>query len=82
MHVELGCHRADKFGLNPLKCPHPTESESRETLDSFIETMIDLAQQAETEPEALRNAPITTPVGRLDEVAAAKNMDLVYSPEQ
>ena len=57
----------------------PTESESKETLDEFIQTMIELAELAKTNPDALRQAPVTTPVGRLDEVAAAKNMDLAYT---
>jgi len=54
----------------------PTETESKETLDMFIETMIELAKLAKTEPEKLKAAPITTPVGRLDETAAAKNVDI------
>ena len=40
--------------------------------------MIEIAELSKTDPDALHNAPVTTPVGRLDEVAAAKNMDLVY----
>ncbi|MFH0954040.1 MAG: aminomethyl-transferring glycine dehydrogenase subunit GcvPB [Verrucomicrobiota bacterium] len=67
----------------PLNVPEaimiePTESETKETLDEFVAAMIELAELAKTDPEALRRAPVTTPVGRLDEVAAAKNMDLVY----
>ncbi|MFA6447881.1 MAG: aminomethyl-transferring glycine dehydrogenase subunit GcvPB [bacterium] len=53
----------------------PTETESKETLDAFAEIMIELAELAETNPDALRNAPVTTPVSRLDEVKAVKNMD-------
>jgi len=45
-------------------------------LDAFIEAMIELAQIAESDPERLHRAPTTTPVSRLDEVAAARNMDL------
>ncbi|OQA00322.1 MAG: putative glycine dehydrogenase (decarboxylating) subunit 2 [Planctomycetes bacterium ADurb.Bin401] len=54
----------------------PTETESKETLDTFIATMIDLAKVAENEPDKLKAAPVTTPVGRLDETAAAKNVDI------
>ncbi len=54
----------------------PTECESKETLDAFIEAMIDLARMAENEPAKLKAAPTTTPVGRLDETAAAKNIDI------
>jgi glycine dehydrogenase subunit 2 len=54
----------------------PTETESKETMDSFIEAMIDIAKMAKSEPETLNAAPISTPVGRLDETAAAKNVDI------
>ncbi|MFZ5974433.1 MAG: aminomethyl-transferring glycine dehydrogenase subunit GcvPB [Bacillota bacterium] len=50
----------------------PTETETRETLDAFIHAMKRIAKQAETEPEALKNAPRTTSVGRLDETGAAR----------
>ena len=54
----------------------PTETESKETLDAFIEAMIEIAEQARTKPEALKNAPITTPVSRPNETAAAKNPNI------
>jgi glycine dehydrogenase subunit 2 len=68
----------------PLNVPEaimiePTETESRETLDLFVDAMIELAGLARTNPAALRAAPRTTPVGRLDEVAAARNMDLSFA---
>jgi len=50
----------------------PTETESKETLDAFAEAMIEIAEQAATEPDTLKNAPITTPVSRPNETAAAK----------
>ena len=50
----------------------PTETESPETLDAFIETMLHLAQKAEEDPECLSHAPKTTYVTRLDEVKAAR----------
>jgi glycine dehydrogenase subunit 2 len=50
----------------------PTETESRETLDTFIEAMIEIAKLAQTDPEKIKSAPVTTPVSRLDETAAAK----------
>ncbi|MBP7275826.1 MAG: aminomethyl-transferring glycine dehydrogenase subunit GcvPB [Kiritimatiellae bacterium] len=59
----------------------PTESESKDTLDAFCDAMIDLARLAETDPDALRRAPERQPVGRLDEVRAAKQMDLAYTGE-
>lgn len=54
----------------------PTESESKETIDAFIEAMRDIARLSRENPQALHDAPVTTPVGRLDEVAAAKDMIL------
>jgi len=58
----------------------PTETESRETLDRFCDAVIECLELAQRDPAALRRAPVTTPVGRLDEVAAARRMDLV-APE-
>jgi len=54
----------------------PTETESLETLDAFVDVMRDIAEQAIADPEALKRAPTTTPVGRLDEAAAARRPDL------
>jgi glycine dehydrogenase subunit 2 len=54
----------------------PTETESKETLDLFIGTMIEAARLAETDPEAVRRAPLTMPVKRLDETKAAREPDL------
>jgi glycine dehydrogenase subunit 2 len=50
----------------------PTETESKETLDAFIEALLDIARLAESDPDALHHCPTTTPVGRLDEVTAAR----------
>ncbi len=50
----------------------PTETESKDTLDSFIAAMKEIAEEARTQPELLRAAPHSTPVGRLDEVRAAR----------
>ncbi len=56
----------------------PTESESKETLDSFIEAMIKISEEAKTNPDLLRGAPHKTPVGRLDEVKAIKEPKLHF----
>jgi len=53
----------------------PTETESKETLDAFCDAMLAIAEAAAKDPESLRNAPRTTPVGRLDEVHAARTLD-------
>ena len=54
----------------------PTETESKETLDAFIDAMIEIARLTETDPEKIKSAPTTTPVSRPDETAAAKNLNI------
>jgi len=58
----------------------PTESESREELDAFIEAMRTIDEEARRDPELVRTAPHTTPIRRLDEVSAARNPILRWSP--
>ncbi|MCR8643510.1 aminomethyl-transferring glycine dehydrogenase subunit GcvPB [Paenibacillus sp. N1-5-1-14] len=62
------------FPLNVEECImiEPTETESKETLDDFIDTMIQIAEEAKTNPELLLNAPYNTAVRRLDETQAAR----------
>lgn len=57
----------------------PTETEAKETLDAFAEALRLAVGQAETNPELLREAPITTPVRRLDEAKAARELRLTWS---
>jgi glycine dehydrogenase subunit 2 len=68
------------FPLNVEECImiEPTETESKETLDSFIDTMIQIAKEAEENPEIVQEAPHTTVVGRLDETTAARKPILRY----
>jgi glycine dehydrogenase subunit 2 len=56
----------------------PTETESQDTLDAFAEAMVQIAEEARTDPELLHAAPHTTPVRRLDEVKAVRNPVLCY----
>jgi glycine dehydrogenase subunit 2 len=58
----------------------PTETESKETLDRFIETMIEIAKEAEEEPDLLRQAPQRVKLRRLDEVLAARKPKLKWTP--
>ncbi len=58
----------------------PTETEDKATLDAFIEAMIQIGVEAESNPEKLRSAPHTLPVKRLDDVRAARELDLAWSP--
>ena len=59
----------------------PTETESKETLDEACDVFLKLWDLAHTNPQALHDAPVTTPVRRLDEVGAARNPVLRYQPE-
>jgi len=54
----------------------PTETESKETLDGFVEALRAIVIAAQTDPAALLEAPVTTPVGRVDETLAARKPDL------
>jgi glycine dehydrogenase subunit 2 len=58
----------------------PTETESIEMLDSFVEVMLKIAEEARSNPEMLKTAPHNTPVGRLDEVRAARQLVLCCRP--
>jgi glycine dehydrogenase subunit 2 len=58
----------------------PTETESKETLDAFCDAMIRIARETEREPAVIHDAPITTPVRRLDQTRAAREPDLKWSP--
>lgn len=57
----------------------PTESENKQKLDEFVDTMIKIANTAKTNPEEILSAPHTTPVKKIDEVQAARHPDLKYT---
>lgn len=56
----------------------PTESESKETLDNFIEVMKKIAEEAKDTPDILKTAPHNTPIGRPDDVLAVKAAKFTY----
>jgi glycine dehydrogenase subunit 2 len=58
----------------------PTETESKETLDGFVEAMAAILEEARNEPDKVRGAPYTTPVRRLDDVRAARQLDVAWKP--
>ena len=58
----------------------PTETESKETLDAFVEAMLNIAEEAPENPDLLHRAPHTTPITRLDEVRAARQPVLRWKP--
>ena len=57
----------------------PTETESKETIDGFIEVMREIAAEAARDPDILHSAPHTTPISRPDETTAARNPILKYT---
>ncbi len=73
MYFPLIVHEALMF--------EPTETEAKETLDWACGVLIELIAKAYTDPEALKAAPLTTPISRPDEVAAARKPRLRYQPE-
>ncbi len=58
----------------------PTETESKQTLDAFVDAMLRIAREAEETPEVVTGAPHNTPVRRLDEVTAARRPNLRWTP--
>jgi glycine dehydrogenase subunit 2 len=58
----------------------PTETESIETLDAFADALVQIAREAESNPETVKTAPHTAPVKRLDEAGAARNPNLRWRP--
>ncbi len=80
--LDFGVHAPTNYF--PLIVPEammiePTETESRETLERFAEIMSQIAREAETDPEKVTSAPHNTPVRRLDETQAARDLDVNYS---
>jgi glycine dehydrogenase subunit 2 len=59
----------------------PTETESQEVLDSFIEAMIEIAKESEENPDMVKTAPHDTPIRRIDDTYAARNLNLRYTWE-
>ena len=60
----------------------PTETESKETLDRFVLALKKIASELKEHPEIVNQSPLSTPVGRLDEVAAARRPNLRWRPSQ
>ncbi len=58
----------------------PTETETRESVDRFVEALVQIREEAKIDAEKVRGAPYTTPVRRLDDVKAARQLDLAWKP--
>jgi glycine dehydrogenase subunit 2 len=59
----------------------PTETESKQTLDAFVTAMKEILEEARNNPQLVRTAPHSTPVRRLDDVRAARDLNLVWRPD-
>ena len=60
----------------------PTETEAREELDAFVEAMVKIREEARADIAKVKGAPYTLPVRRLDDVRAARELDLVWKAER
>ncbi len=83
--LDYGMHAPTTYF--PLLVPEclliePTETETKETLDAFVDAMASIGREAREDPEHLRGAPHTLPVRRLDDVRAAKQLDLTWKPAE
>jgi glycine dehydrogenase subunit 2 len=79
--LDYGIHSPTTYF--PLLIPEcfliePTETETRAELDAFVEALVAIQREAETEPETVTGAPHTLSVRRLDDVKAARDLDLVW----
>jgi len=83
--LDYGVHSPTTYF--PLLVPEcfliePTETETRAELDAFVEALVAIQHEAETDPQLLKGAPYNLPVRRLDDVKAARELDLVWRPEE
>ncbi len=60
----------------------PTETEDKETLDGFIDALEKIRQEAQSDASLVTGAPHTMPVKRLDDVRAARELDLAWQPKE
>ncbi len=81
--LDYGMHAPTTYF--PLLVPEclliePTETEDKDTLDQFVDAMVHILHEAHTQPELVKSAPHTLPVKRLDDVRAARQLDLTWTP--
>lgn len=82
--LDYGIHAPTNYF--PLLVPEclliePTETETPETLDRFVDVMAELLAKSADDPEWMKSAPYTTPVRRLDDVKAVRELDVAYAPK-
>ena len=80
--LDYGLHAPTTYF--PLLIPEclliePTETETKEEMDAFIEAMIAIREEALSDPERVKTAPHVMPVKRLDDVKAARDLDLAHA---
>lgn len=83
--LDYGVHAPTTYF--PLLVPEclliePTETEDKETIDGFIDAMVQILQEAKDDPELVKSAPHTLPARRLDDVRAARELDLAWKAEE
>jgi glycine dehydrogenase subunit 2 len=81
--LDYGIHSPTTYF--PLLIPEcfliePTETETLEELDAFVDALVAIRGEAESDPDLVRGAPHTLPVRRLDDVKAARELNLVWTP--
>jgi glycine dehydrogenase subunit 2 len=81
--LDYGIHSPTTYF--PLLIPEcflvePTETETKAELDAFVDALVAIQQEAEEQPDMVRAAPYSLPVRRLDDVKAARELDLVWGP--
>jgi len=81
--IDRGIHAPTNYF--PLLVPEclliePTETEAKETLDEFVDVMAELIDLARDDPQKMKDAPVTLPVRRLDDVKAARELDIAWRP--
>jgi glycine dehydrogenase subunit 2 len=81
--LDFGFHAPTTYF--PLLVPEclliePTETEAKEALDGFVDAMVRIQREAEQDAAQVKGAPYTLPVRRLDDVRAAKQLDLTWKP--
>jgi glycine dehydrogenase subunit 2 len=60
----------------------PTETETKESVDRFVEALVEIREEAKVDADKVKGAPYTTPVRRLDDVKAARQLDLAWKPDR
>jgi glycine dehydrogenase subunit 2 len=82
--LDYGIHSPTTYF--PLLIPEcflvePTETETKAELDAFVDALVAIQREAENQPDMVRGAPYSLPVGRLDDVKAARELDLIWREE-